>query len=356
MRPYHLLKPGLFALPPETAHSLVHWAGSLIEGTSLPERARHHLVVEDDRLAVEVFGTHFDNPVGVAAGFDKNAYIPDVLGALGFAHVEIGGITAKPQAGNPRPRLFRLPEDEALINRMGFNNEGADRIATRLGTRTPPAVPIGVNIGKTKAVPPSFAPDDYRYTYERLAPFGDFFVVNVSSPNTPGLRALQQRDQLDRIVTELLDAGAAPLLVKLSPDLSKQAISDVIDVVEERSLDGIIATNTTIDRPDTLAGKHRVQSGGLSGQPLTNRATEIVRYVASETHVPVIGVGGIASADEAYERIRAGASLVQLYTGLIYEGPRLASRMNRGLLSRLERDGFDTIEEAVGVDLTEAPH
>lgn len=351
MRPYDLLKPVLFSLSPETAHRFVHGTGKHIDGTVIADQLRHRYAVEDERLAVSVFGARFGNPVGVAAGFDKNAHIPDLLGALGFGHVEIGGVTAEAQEGNPRPRLFRLPPDEALINRMGFNNDGADRIADRLAHRSPPNIPIGVNIGKSKSASATQAPADYRYTYERLAPHGDFFVVNVSSPNTPGLRKLQQRDQLDRIITELQAADASPLLVKLSPDLTEAAISDVLSVVEERNLDGVIATNTTTDRPDTLRHPNRVQSGGLSGKPLTDRATTVVRFVARETDVPVIGVGGIASADDAYERIRAGASLVQLYTGLVYEGPSLANRINRGLLDRLERDGFESVSEAVGADL-----
>ena len=351
MRPYHFLKPILFTIPPESAHSIVHQTGRYLERTRAPAVLRRYFAVQDERLAVSVFNTKFSNPVGVAAGFDKNAMIPDVLGGCGFGHVEIGGVTAEAQEGNPRPRLFRLPADEALINRMGFNNDGADVIAHRLGNRMPPTVPIGVNIGKSKSASPAQAPADYRYTYEKLAPYGDFFVVNVSSPNTPGLRKLQQREQLDRIVCELLDAGAEPLLVKLSPDLSREAIRSVMEVVDERDLDGIIATNTTVQRPDSLRHHNRIQSGGLSGQPLTTTATDIVRFVAQQTSVPIIGVGGIASADEAYERIRAGASLVQLYTGLVYEGPGIAKRINQGLLTRLEADGFDSVEDAVGVDI-----
>ncbi|MFB6281420.1 MAG: quinone-dependent dihydroorotate dehydrogenase [Haloferacaceae archaeon] len=351
MNPYRALKPLLFALPPETAHGAVGRGLRAVQGTPVEDLVRRRCRVDDPRLAVEAFGRSFANPVGVAAGFDKNARVPGVLTALGFGHVEVGGVTAEPQAGNPRPRLFRLPEDRALINRMGFNNDGADAIGARLDRADLPPDPIGVNLGKSKATPLAEAPDDYRYTYERVADAADYVVVNVSSPNTPGLRSLQNRDALERIVGELRDAGADPLLVKLSPDLSEPAIEEALAVVADRGLEGVVAVNTTTDRPEGLRNPNRAERGGLSGAPLEDRATRTVRFVAERVDVPVIGVGGVADAAGAYRKIRAGASLVQLYTALVYEGPGLARRINEGLLALLDRDGFDSVEAAVGADL-----
>ena len=351
MTGYDLFKPLAFSLPPETAHDLTHRALGTIQGTPIERMLADRLVVEDDRLETSVFGCSFPNPVGVAAGFDKNAEVPRALAALGFGHVEIGGVTAEAQPGNRRPRLFRLPEDEALVNRMGFNNQGADRIGERLDREPQPDVPLGINIGKSKNTPLSAAPDDYLYTFERVETAGDYFVVNVSSPNTPGLRSLQRRDSLEAILGTLLEAGARPLLVKLSPDLPREGIEEALAVVDDLGLDGVIATNTTTDRPETLSHHNRAERGGLSGKPIENRATDLVRFVAERTAVPVIGVGGISDATGAYEKIRAGASVVQLYTGLVYEGPTIARDINRGLLELLDRDGFDSIEAAVGADL-----
>ncbi|GAB3708313.1 dihydroorotate dehydrogenase [Halorubrum pallidum] len=351
MDAYDLLKPALFRLPPETAHGLTHRLLELTQETPLTALLRSRYAVDSSRLSVNAFGIDFSNPVGVAAGFDKNAEIPRGLASLGFGHVEIGGVTAERQPGNPRPRLFRLAEDEALINRMGFNNEGADAVGERLDRDPLPDVPVGVNIGKSKSTPLADAADDYRYTYERVADAGDYFVVNVSSPNTPGLRDLQNRDALEEILGTLVDAGAAPLLVKLSPDLPEPAVEEALAVVDDLGLDGVIATNTSTSRPDSLRSPHRAERGGLSGKPIRDLATERVRFVAERTDVPVIGVGGIADAASAYEKIRAGASIVQLYTGLVYEGPAIARDINRGVLDRLERDGFESVERAVGADL-----
>ena len=351
MTVYDLVKPALFSLPPETAHGLTHRLLRAAQGTPIERGVRRRYVVSDPRLAVDAFGLRFPGPVGVAAGFDKNAEVPRMLAALGFGHVEIGGVTAEAQPGNQRPRLFRLREDRALINRMGFNNQGADRIGRRLEAEPHPAVPLGVNIGKSKSTPLPEAPADYRYTYERVAAAGDYFVVNVSSPNTPGLRELQNRDALERIINELVDAGASPLLIKLSPDLPRPAIEDALGVIDEYDLDGVIATNTTVSRPDTLQSPERAERGGLSGDPIEATATELVRFVTERTDVPVIGVGGVSDADGAYEKIRAGASLVQIYTGLVYEGPGLIREIHEGLLDRLDRDGFESVTDAVGADL-----
>ena len=234
---------------------------------------------------------------------------------------------------------------------MGFNNDGADEIGRRLAHQSLPNVPVGVNIGKSKVAPLETAEEDYLYTYERVADHGDYFVVNVSSPNTPGLRDLQNREHLERILTTLQNAGAAPLLVKFSPDLPEPAVEDAIDLAEELDLDGLIATNTTTDRPTSLRSKRAGEKGGLSGKPLESRATEMVRFVANRTDLPVIGVGGVFTAEDAYRKIRAGACLVQLYTGLIYEGPGIVRNINDGLLGLLERDGFSSVSEAIGADL-----
>jgi len=351
MNGYDLCKPFLFALPAETAHRATHRLLRSVQHTPVEDWLRDRYAVDDDRLRTEVFGLDFDSPVGVAAGFDKNAELPSVLTALGFGHVEVGGVTAERQPGNARPRLFRLPEDEALINRMGFNNEGADRIGARLDDADLPDSPVGVNIGKSKSTPLSGAVDDYRYTYERVADAGDYFVVNVSSPNTPGLRELQNRESLERILGGLADAGADPLLVKLSPDLAVPAIEDALAVVADLDLAGVVATNTTVERPAGLRNPNKAERGGLSGKPIEERATGTIEFIADRTDVPVVGVGGITDAEGAYRKIRAGASIIQLYTGLVYEGPSLARDINRGLLDLLERDGFDSVEAAVGADL-----
>jgi dihydroorotate dehydrogenase len=348
---YHLANPLLFRLPPETAHRTVHRLLGGAQRRALLERLRDRYCVEDERLRTTVAGLSFPTPVGVAAGFDKNAEIPRALAALGFGHVEVGGVTAEHQAGNPRPRMFRLVEDEAIVNRMGFNNHGADRIGERLETTDLPDVPVGVNIGKSKSTPNERAEEDYAYTYRQVAGEGDYFVVNVSSPNTPDLRELQNREGLERILGRLRDDGADPLLVKLSPDLPEPAVEDALAVVDDLDLDGVIATNTTTERPGSLGSPHRAEEGGLSGKPIEETATWMVRFVAERTDVPVIGVGGVFTAEDAYRKVRAGARVVQLYTGLVYRGPSIARNINEGLLALLERDGFDSIEDAVGADL-----
>lgn len=346
---YNILKPLLFQLAPEHAHNLVHGGLRHIEDTAGEGLLRSHFAFEDDRMTVSAFGCDFPNPVGIAAGFDKTAEIPGTLQALGFGHVEVGGVTAQPQAGNPRPRVFRLVEDSAIINRMGLNNPGAEAVGARLA-ETDVASPVGVNLGKSSGVPLEEAADDYRYTYEQTAAGGDFFVVNVSCPNSPGLRSLQNREPLADIFETLTDAGASPLLVKLSPDLPEDAIVEALDLVETYDLDGVVATNTTTERPDDLQSPDRVEEGGLSGKPIEDRSTDLVRFVANRIDVPVVGVGGVFTAADAYRKIRAGASLVQLYTGFIYRGPTIARDINRGLLTLLERDGFENVEDAVGTD------
>jgi dihydroorotate dehydrogenase len=348
---YDAVKPLLFSLPPETAHRTVQRGLRAVQGTPVESVLRRRYATYDPRLRTRVFGLDFSTPVGVAAGFDKNAEVPRALAALGFGHVEVGGVTAERQSGNPRPRMFRLVEDRALVNRMGFNNDGADAVGARLDDEPLPDVPVGVNVGKSKSTPLDEAADDYRYTYERVADAADYVAVNVSSPNTPGLRSLQNRDSLEGILGTLKSAGASPLLVKLSPDLPRPAVEEALAVVGDLDLDGVIATNTTTARPDGLRSPYRAERGGLSGKPIEETATSVVRFVAERTDVPVIGVGGVSDAEGAYRKIRNGASLVQLYTGLVYEGPGVARDIDRGLLDLLERDGFDSVAEAVGAEL-----
>ena len=347
---YDVAKPLLFRLPPETAHGLVHGGLTAVQGTPVASALAERYTVDDGRLAVTAFGERFPNPVGVAAGFDKNAEAPGALAGIGFGHVEVGGVTAEPQDGNPRPRMFRLRNDEAIINRMGLNNEGAAVVGDRLAA-TDIDVPVGVNIAKTERIDGEDAPADYRETYERVADGGDFFVVNVSCPNSEGFRELQNRDSMEAILGELVGAGASPLLVKLSPDLPEPAVEDALDIVDDLDLDGVVTTNTTTDRPVSLRSPEAAEKGGLSGKPIENEATRMVRFVAGRVDVPVVGVGGVSSAEGAYRKIRSGASLVQLYTGLVYEGPGLAREINQGLLDLLAEDGFDSVEDAVGADL-----
>ncbi|QSG07280.1 quinone-dependent dihydroorotate dehydrogenase [Halapricum desulfuricans] len=349
---YERVRPLLFRLPPETAHSVAHTGMAMAERTPLPGVLQRGFAVEDDRLQVDAFGQRFPNPVGVAAGFDKNGQVPKTLCGLGFGHVEVGGVTPEPQSGNPRPRVFRLVEDEGLINRMGLNNEGADAVGRRLRS-TEAGFPVGVNLAKNETTPAEDAPSDYRDAYERVAEGGDFFVVNVSCPNSEGFRDLQNRETLEAILGELRDAGASPLLVKLSPDLPEPALEETIELVEAYDLEGVIATNTSTERPETLESPSRAEEGGLSGKPIEETATETVRFVARRTDVPVIGVGGVFTAADAYRKIRAGASMVQLYTAFVFRGPTVARDINRGLATLLERDGFDSVEDAVGVDLEE---
>jgi dihydroorotate dehydrogenase, subfamily 2 len=302
---YDIAKPILFRLPAETAHTAGHALLRVAQRTPLRRALTARYAVRDDRLATTVLGHEFPNPVGVAAGFDKNAHVPEALSALGFGFVEVGGVTAESQSGNQHPRVFRLPEDRALVNRLGLNNDGAGVVGQRL-LRADVDVPVGVNVAKSEHVTPAEAPADYRRAYEQVAEGGDFFVVNVSCPNSQGFEALQNRESLTAILGELVDAGAAPLLVKLSPDLPEPAAADALAVVREFDLDGVVATNTTTDRPESLQSPHRAETGGLSGEPIEARATETVRFVAERVDVPVIGVGGVASAEGAYRKIAPG--------------------------------------------------
>jgi dihydroorotate dehydrogenase len=305
------------------------------------------------------FGLSFSNPVGLAAGFDKNGIALEALDALGFGFIEAGTVTYHPQLGNERPRLFRLPEDKALINRAGFNNDGAALLARRISKHRPDCV-LGVSIGKSRVTPLEGAVDDYLNSFEIVHPVADYIAVNVSSPNTPGLRELQQAGQLEGLLRalqkrnrELSDQGGKPLLVKLSPDLSKQELEMIVDVLRRTGVAGIIATNTTIKRDSLRTPAAQVAAfgaGGLSGAPLRNPSTRIIAtlYCLLGGSMPLIGVGGIFTAEDAWEKICSGASLVQLYTAFIYQGPVIAREINDGLAKILKREGFPSLDEAVG--------
>ena len=349
------VRPNFFNRDPEEAHNLVigqlawaarrRWAlglaGCFLRGPKLP---------------VELFGLKFPNPVGLAAGMDKFGTAVPVWAALGLGFSELGGVTQRGQPGNPQPRMFRVVEDEALINRMGFNNPGADAMAGRLrdwhDSGAWPSHPVGVNLGKSKVTPLADAPADYRYSFERLKNLADFFVVNVSSPNTPNLRQLQDKSALAEILVALQEANDAnrPILVKVAPDLGFDALDEILELVEPRNLAGLVATNTTIARPDET-GVY-AETGGLSGRPLAKRSTEVIRHLYRQSggRVPLIGVGGIFNADDAWEKITAGASLLQIYSGMVYEGPQITSNILKGLAKRLAREGFIELGQAVGTE------
>jgi dihydroorotate dehydrogenase len=320
-----LVRPLLFRLDPETAHHLA--LGVLRACSALPPALRLLRRFQPSSKPRTVFGVTFPNRIGLAAGFDKNAIAMPAWAALGFGFVEIGTVTAKPQPGNPRPRIFRFPDQQALINRLGFNNDGADVVAERLRKLREsgrwPAIPVGINIGKSKVTPLEEAPNDYFYSFRRLAEHADYVVLNVSSPNTPGLRSLQERDALVRLLATISDAnaGAKPLLLKIAPELSEAELEKIIATCEAHKLSGLIATNTTLDH--TAVPGAADQTGGLSGAPLRNRSTEVVRFIRSRTKLPIIGVGGIADAESAREKFEAGVDLVQVYTGYVYRGPSL---------------------------------
>ncbi len=317
-----ILRPLFFQFDAETIHHVA--IGALERFGPLMAWFAH---ARDPRLEREVFGLRFPNPVGLAAGLDKNAVALPAWDALGFGFVEVGTITARQQPGNPQPRIFRVPESRALVNRLGFNNEGCDRVADRLRRLRMkglwPGIPVGINLGKSKVTPLEEAANDYLLSFERLEHFGDYFVLNVSSPNTPGLRTLQDRTQLEVIFRAIQSRNVdkKPVLVKIAPDLEWGPIEEILTLAQEEGLAGIVATNTTIDH-SSIPEQRRTQ-GGLSGAPLRARSTEVVRFITSRSKLPVIAVGGILSADDALEKFDAGAALIQLYTGFIYEGPAL---------------------------------
>lgn len=336
-----LIKPIFFLFQPETIHHFVFKSIKMLFAIpGIKSIVKSIYQVNDKRLERNLFGLKFKNPVGLAAGFDKDAKLFDELGCFGFGFVEIGTLTPKPQPGNDKPRLFRLPEDEALINRMGFNNEGVETAVERLKRRNSEVI-IGGNIGKNKVTPNEEAESDYLTCFEALFDYVDYFVVNVSSPNTPNLRALQDKEPLTALLKSVMSANnkkskPKPVLLKIAPDLNFQQLDDIIEIVKETGINGVIATNTTIDRSmlKSKAEAEKIGAGGLSGKPLTEHSTEIIRYLIEKSGnaFPVIGVGGIHSAKDAIDKINAGASLIQIYSGFIYEGPGLIKEINKALL------------------------
>jgi len=357
-----LIRPVLFRKDPEESHEMMLHLLARLEFICGPLEDLYK--VEDDRLVVQIGPLNFINPVGLAAGFDKNALAPKTIAAFGFGFMEVGAITAQAQPGNPKPRLYRLPEDDALINRLGFNNEGAAAIALRLdrlrarGAR--PKIPLGMNIGRTKLVETKDAVADFLWCFEKLFSHGDFFTLNVSSPNTPNLRDLQEKALLRELVLAVQEKnrelaaqakiGLKPVFVKIAPDMEFSQVDDIIEVVGEANLTGIVATNATAFMRQGLKSANASQPGGLSGRPITAVATKFIAHIYQTTRgrLPVIGVGGVFTAHDAYDKIKAGASAVQIYTGWVYEGPGAVKRINRGLLRLMERDGFRSVSEVVG--------
>ena len=334
-----LIRPILFCFDPEKVHyftfSLIRFL-SKIPGVSLIFKAIYE--VNDPRLEREVFGLKFKNPVGLAAGFDKDAKLYKELSNFGFGFIEIGTVTPIAQDGNPKIRLFRLKEDAAIINRMGFNNGGVQEAVERLKFNA--NVLIGGNIGKNKLTPNELATSDYEICFDALYDYVDYFVVNVSSPNTPNLRELQEKEPLTQLLNTLQNKNLArpkqkPILLKIAPDLTNEQLLDIIDIINTTKIAGVIATNTTISR-EGLQSENKVETGGLSGKPLTKRATEVIRFLAEKSNksFPIIGVGGIHTPEDAIEKLEAGASLIQLYTGFIYEGPALIKKINKAILEK----------------------
>ena len=334
-----LIRPILFWFDPEEVH---YFSFSFIQFISkipfVSSILKSIYEVKDQRLQREVFGLKFKNPIGLAAGFDKDAKCYQELSNFGFGFIEIGTLTPKPQDGNPKKRLFRLKSDSAIINRMGFNNDGVESAVMRLKKNK--GVLIGGNIGKNKITPNEEATSDYLYCFESLFDYVDYFVVNVSSPNTPNLRELQEKKPLTELLSKLETRNSEhktkkPILLKIAPDLTNEQLLDIIDIVNETKIAGVIATNTTISR-EGLKSENKTEIGGLSGKPLAKRSTEVIRFLAEKGNnaFPIIGVGGIHSADDALEKLEAGASLVQLYTGFIYEGPKLVKKINKKILEK----------------------
>lgn len=347
---FDLLRPALFRLDPEKAHRL-----SVAALRKAPLRAPLHT---DASLACDVAGLHFPNPLGVAAGYDKDAEVPDPLLGLGFGHVEIGSVTPLPQAGNPKPRLFRLAEDRAVINRMGFNNGGGEAVAARLRARSGRRGIVGINVGANKDSVDRVA--DYATMARLMAPLGDYLTINISSPNTPGLRGLQDEGALTGLIDAVFGAlddaapkagkGAPPpVFLKVAPDLEPADIDAIARIALESRLAALVVSNTTLSRGELLSA-HRNEAGGLSGAPLKDLALQRLRDFRTATggNIPLIGVGGIATAEDAWERIRAGASLVQLYSAMVYRGPGLARTITHGLKQLMQRDNISTIAEAIG--------
>ncbi len=338
---YKLIRPVLFSFNAESVHDAVMNSMQLFSRPFVYSLVSKLLDFEHPALHTNVLGIDFANPVGLAAGYDKSGRCIDFLASFGFGFIEVGTVTPRAQVGNPKPRLFHLPSEKGLFNRMGFNNEGVQTLAARLRKRKS-RVPVGANIGKNKETPLDKSLDDYCECFEKLAPLADYIVINVSSPNTPGLRDLQKKAFLQELLGRL--QGAIPVFVKIAPELSALQLDGIMQAVTERTYTGIIATNTV------KQSRADIGEGGLSGRPLAKSSTKVIRYIydQSKGYIPIIGVGGIFSAEDAYEKIRAGASLIQIYTGFIYEGPRVIARIKQGLVKYLQRDGFASLTDAVG--------
>jgi len=340
---YQLIKPLLFRFDPENIHHFVTSALNTVNNVwGISTLQKKAFLMSDPRLEREVFGLKFKNPVGLGAGFDKNASMVEDLANFGFGFIEVGTVTPLPQPGNDKPRMFRLPKDEALINRMGFNNQGVDVVVGRLKKLKRDGLIIGGNIGKNKITPNEDAVNDYIKCFDALFDVVDYFVVNVSSPNTPGLRDLQEKEPLMKILNTLQQRNlknniSRPILLKIAPDLTNSQLDDIVEIVQETKIAGVIATNTTISREGLYSDESlKSQTGGLSGKPLTKRSTEVIRYLSQKSNksFPIIGVGGIHTAEDAIEKLKAGASLVQVYTGFIYEGPAIVKNINKGILAQ----------------------
>jgi dihydroorotate dehydrogenase len=347
---YPLIRPVLRRLPREAAHevsirALEAGLGRFLVGSAGSEP-------DPPILRQSLWGLDFENPIGLAAGYDKDARAPDAMRQLGFGFAEVGTVTPRPQAGNPKPRVFRLDEDRAIVNRMGFNSGGLDAVVARLNRRARVGI-VGVNLGKNRDSADAAA--DYAYGIRRTAGLANYLVINISSPNTPGLRDLQARAPLDSLLRHLLDARArtgcqVPLLLKIAPDLTSAERCDIAEVALDTGIDGLIVANTTVERPAALVSRHAAEAGGLSGRPLFAPSTAVLAdmYRRTQGRVPLIGVGGIASAADAYAKIRAGSNLLQLYTALVFDGPALVGRIKQGLAALLQRDGFASVAEAIG--------
>lgn len=336
-----LIKPLLFRQHPEKIHDLTFsWVKRIFKLPLIGPTVRFNFEYKNPNLVQEVFGLSFKNPIGLAAGFDKDAKLIDEMASLGFGFIEIGTLTPKPQGGNPQPRLFRVPADHGIINRMGFNNGGVLAAVERLKKRKSDVI-IGGNIGKNKDTPNEDAAGDYLFCLEALHPYVDYFVLNVSSPNTPNLRELQEKEPLKKLLSAVKAANdrktsPKPILLKIAPDLTEGQLDDIVDIVLETRIDGIIATNTTLDRSNLSTPNEaitKIGAGGLSGYPVKDKSTAVIRYLAnkSQNRFPIIGVGGVFTVRDAIEKLEAGASLIQVYTGMIYEGPSLIKRLNKGL-------------------------
>ena len=357
----NFLRPLLFLQDAEEAHERT--LALLARFSFLETILERFFSVEDSRLRVSIGSLTFPNPVGLAAGFDKNGKAIETWPGLGFGFVEIGAITAQPQPGNPKPRLFRLPKDQALINRLGFNNDGAEAICARLKTLREngrrPKIPLGINIGRTKVVATKEAAVDYLFTFEKLFPYGDYFTLNVSSPNTPELRDLQQKEHLVKLLETIqgrnrelarqTDSQPKPIFIKIDPDMDLSQVDEIIAVAQARKVAGIVATNASAFLRENLTARVD-EPGGLSGKPLRSKATAFIRHIyrATRGSLPIIGSGGIFTAEDAYEKIKAGATAVQIYTGFVYEGPGAVKRINQGLLKLMRREGVKSLSEVMG--------